>query len=582
LRVLLVHPEDNFKDYAEIHHWDLVVDLARAPASCYEEWSRVADSRVVSLFDFAQGETDLQKTCRLLQAGMGVMVDSFGIDWWDVLSIMIVPELLQTLLVERLANSLVGGWELYATRPSPVASAIRVAVGGKLTAFEKGTQSVVRRVSRYGRVLRSLDAKQIFQVMQDKFDSRHELRRLFSTRPTASLEEVVLLPSAYVNVSRTSVAYAAELPSQQFLLVCARDSAFLREVPPNVRVASLTPYFVSPAEPEIELLKGLWERTKTRILEDEEEFGYGNSAHALDQIPSKLKWGIAIRNAWQAVFESQNIVSCLCADDSNPYTRIPLMLAEQRSLPTIACHHGALDFRVAIKQHHADYYLAKSDMERDYVERFGRIASEDIVVGAPRPSALHMLGHRRENPPWLVFFSEPLESWRTGEVYRELSPALMALAEKLQLQLVVKLHPFENVKTYRRLLRRYLGKKRADQVLVLQEPLSGSGWTKVAVAVAVQSTVALECARLGIPIFLCRWLENSYAAYTRQFVQFGAGRILESVVEIANIPLMLGDAATNAESSARASFAITPERLKRLLLDTRQDSHVISARRVGA
>ena len=66
-------------------------------------------------------------------------------------------------------------------------------------------------------------------------------------------------------------------------------------------------------------------------------------------------------------FESENIVGCLCADDSNPYSRIPLILAKRNEVSTLACHHGALDAWMAIKTQHADFYLAKGEMERDYL-----------------------------------------------------------------------------------------------------------------------------------------------------------------------------------------------------------------------
>ena len=57
----------------------------------------------------------------------------------------------------------------------------------------------------------------------------------------------MLLPSAYVNVSRTAASYAALLPSENFLLVYARNSARLKTLPSNVSTTSLDPYFV-PAD----------------------------------------------------------------------------------------------------------------------------------------------------------------------------------------------------------------------------------------------------------------------------------------------------------------------------------------------
>ena len=86
---------------------------------------------------------------------------------------------------------------------------------------------------------------QISQVVQDKFDREHRMRRRLAPGRRAPGNAVVLLPSAYVNVSRTAVSYAALLPGESFLLVYARNSARLKSVPSNVSTTSLDPYFVT-------------------------------------------------------------------------------------------------------------------------------------------------------------------------------------------------------------------------------------------------------------------------------------------------------------------------------------------------
>ena len=55
----------------------------------------------------------------------------------------------------------------------------------------------------------------------------------------------MLLPSAYVNVSRTAASYAALLPNEKFLLVYARNSARLKNLPSNIHTTSLDSYFVT-------------------------------------------------------------------------------------------------------------------------------------------------------------------------------------------------------------------------------------------------------------------------------------------------------------------------------------------------
>src|SRR5215470_19202673 len=107
-RVLLLHPDDQIPQQ-KTHSWDLIVDLGRAPAVTYEDWSRKANCKVVSVFDFAQGTDDLHRTRELLEHGMGSVVDRFGIDWWDVLVQSVVPQLQKLVCLGRLGAEVSAG-----------------------------------------------------------------------------------------------------------------------------------------------------------------------------------------------------------------------------------------------------------------------------------------------------------------------------------------------------------------------------------------------------------------------------------------------------------------------------------------
>jgi hypothetical protein len=261
----------------------------------------------------------------------------------------------------------------------------------------------------------------------------------------------------------------------------------------------------------------------------------------LGRIPALVPWGIALRDAWSQVFESKNVTACLCADDSNPPSSIPLIMAKKRGLPAQACHHGALDYQMAIKTNHADSYLVKSEMERDYLRRICHLAPEKIVIAAPASSKpLPLQRMARRSAPWLVFFTEPYQSycWRSDEVYRDLLPCLCSLAQTCGLKLVFKLHPFESIKGHRRMLRR-LVPEHEHQIEVLADPPSDQLWNNTKFALTVQSSTALECAALGIPVFLCAWLRDPYSGYVQQYARFGVGHVLESPEQIAAIPGLL-------------------------------------------
>ena len=79
-------------------------------------------------------------------------------------------------------------------------------------------------------------------------------------------QPVVLLPSAYVNVTRTALAYASLLPYQQFMLVVARRNGNPASLPANVAAAPLAPYFGAINKGELASLRESWERLRAWLV----------------------------------------------------------------------------------------------------------------------------------------------------------------------------------------------------------------------------------------------------------------------------------------------------------------------------
>lgn len=540
-KILLLHPEDTLPWLSHAEGWDVVVDLGRAPLSTYEGWSRRAGCEVFSLYEFAAENGDMDRLRELLHLGLGWLVDRSGIDWWDLLCLFIADDLQQLMMVHRLSKELGAGRQLYSSRPSPLATGLQRLIGGRLTNLERPFQSVIRRARHYHKALSHLDGGQLAQALEDKFDTSHSIRRRFTRRGQTSKQPFILLPSAYINVSRTALSYAELLPGHQFLLVLARSNAKLSSLPPNVRSTLLTPYFGPNDTRETRSLLESWDGLRKHLVSAAEEFNLADAVGVLGRVPALLPWGVGLRDAWTRVFESQNVIACLSADDSNPPSSIPLVLAKKRGLPALACHHGALDYQMAIKANHADFYLVKSEMEQDYLRRTCHLAPEKIVAASPvasKPAPLRGVGRRFA--PWLVFFTEPYQSygWRSDEVYRDLLPRLCSLAQTCGLKLVFKLHPFESIKGHRKMLRRIIpGQERSIEVLAGPPP--DQLWNKIRCALTVQSSTALECAALGIPVFLCAWLQDSYSGYVEQYARFGAGKVLETPEQIDEVPRLL-------------------------------------------
>src|SRR5690348_11192093 len=128
MKVLLLHPEDGFPTPSAIK-WDLIVDLGRSPVSTYHAWSQHAGCRVVSLADYARGFEDIYRLKPMFPQGNGLVVDKFGIDWWDVLLPMLSTHLELSFTLVTLARELGDHVELYSSRPDSYATALQKFLG---------------------------------------------------------------------------------------------------------------------------------------------------------------------------------------------------------------------------------------------------------------------------------------------------------------------------------------------------------------------------------------------------------------------------------------------------------------------
>jgi hypothetical protein len=577
MRVLLLHPEDDFHGSWTNQSWDLVIDLGRAPRSYYDERSSALKCPVSSIFDLAfdVDVEDLKVWRPLLRPGAGFVVDRFGIDWWDVISILLQSELQDVRLALRWAEKLGGCRVLAASRYSPSAEAIAIQLGTPLQLLHRGLRKrIVQGVSRRRAALANLSLEQLLQVAYDKYDPHYAWRRKLagaSPRRNSSASESpsqsrILLPTAYSNVTKTVLSYARLLPSQDFLLVIARESASVSPVPANVRTERLAKF--SPEKwdrDELQELEASWKRMENEL---QRHPGF-NSPVAMEIVKKGrrwLRWGMVIRDSWLRVFESYAVTACLCGDDSNPYTRIPLLLAEQHNVPAIACHHGALDCRMAFKGLRFSSYLAKGEMERDYLERVGGVESKRIRIGAATSQERNDAPLWSADAPWITWFVEPYETdlWRAETIYREVLPRLCSVARAAGKVVVLKLHPFESLRDRERLVKRSLSVDDRELVTVTDAPLSRQILQRTWCAVTVESTVAFECAAAGIPAFLCGWLRHAYTGYSAQYVRFGVGRLMESPDELLRIPamIMMMSAAPPAPDAARGlTRPFSPETL---------------------
>jgi hypothetical protein len=567
VRILVLHPADSPRrgPWSD-QRWDLIVDLGRSSEATAAAWQTLSKCSVVRLESYREHVEDPRRVGEILRAGFGQLLDSVGLDWWELTSLYVHSELEMAVAMRRLVTSNDFGGDLYSTRPAWPVSGLAALLRADVRSLSPWSRDKFGgRLWGYSSALAKLNLSQAFDVIGDKYDARYQWRSRFYHYGKSSMP-VVLIPSAYTNVSRGAAGYAGLLPELNFLLVATRGSAFRFDHAPNVRVAHLAGYAAAKhnrAEYD-DLLKS-WAVLRKR-LENTQELELLSRTGGLDLFPDWLRTGLAVRDAWNTVLDREPVTGVLCGDDSNWHTRLPVLLARKRNLPTIDFHHGALDGRFLMKELSSDLYLAKNEMERDYLTRVCRLSADRVVLGRVQASANDEKLTETGSRPNIVFFSEPFESvgGRPEEIYRELLPPLSRLALEHGRTLVVKLHPFENLKERRKLVAAALGSQQTSHVQVVSGALSRELLSSAWFGITVESSTVLDCTKAGVPCFHCHWLGATSLGYGQQFARFGIGRLLRSTDELAEIPRLLADPPPQGEQAAGSGTRPAAEILRKV------------------
>lgn len=570
MRVLLLQPEDSpERGPWSRQRWDLIVDLGKSSPFSGERWERKFGCPVLRAESFRHGIADAKHVRELFSAGRGRLIDEEGNDWWDLMSLLVAPYALTLPALLSVAQEMHPSAELWATRSGGIAGIIEIALRRSLRSFESsGVSRFAARGMHYAGLVRRFSAAQFTEILLDKYDSGYQWRSRFAAPPPSCAEPVVLLPSAYANVSRMAAAYARLLPDQPFLMVATRQSAKQFVAPANVQVRDLAVYAkADSAGAEIASMTDRWMKLRADICESP-ELRVLLEAGLLDSFPGWIRDGLSARNAWREVLDREPVCGVLCGDDSNLYTRLPVLLAARRKIRTVDFHHGALDGRYALKDLPCDLYLAKNEMERDYLLRVCGLPPEKVAIGAPPTEDVLSpieLDHRPQSSA--ILFSEPYEvgGMRAEEVYRELLPPLCRLAREGGHSVVLKLHPFESLSQRRGIVRDVLAPEDRDLVNVVEGPLTAELMARAWFGITIESTTVIDCLRQGVCCFLCGWLSLSSYEYARQYARFGVGEVLEDVRQLAEIPKRLKDFQNRSPLKFDLSATVHPATLQHWL-----------------
>jgi len=568
---LLIHPADD----PEVGpwtsaKWSRIIDLGLGGSKAYERWTDRFGCPVLPIDGMRRGLEEVYRVRDVIAKGLGKLIDRSGVDWWEMMATDLPGPLEILVLLRKVAQSLDANEEVHVTRAGFHASALRQMLGNRVHTFDVAAPSS-RGPMRYLKAARKFPAWQLLQIFWDKNDPDLDIRRRFARRTRSSDMPVVLIPSGYVNVTRTGLDYARTAPGLKFLLVATRRSAWVEGRPSNVRGEWLASYAAQRDEgplAEYEEILAKW-RCLREELETEPEISLAGRLGLLDDFPRYFRVGWKVRGTWEVVFQRERIQSVLCADDSNLWTRLPLLLARKYGVPAVACHHGALDSQRIFKQNAADVVLTKGDMERDYVVRVCGVPPAEVVVGAPA-----RIGEQKRDlregaggQPLITFFSEPYETFsgRGEEFYRDVLPALADLAVQTGKKVVVKLHPAESRSERDRMIDTLLTTAQREVVRLVEGLTTPELLKQTWFGITVLSTVASECAVAGVPCFLCRWLEFTHHGYGDQFLRFGVGYELKTPGEIAVIPRIVETHSANPGVATAVWQTIDRAKLEEML-----------------
>lgn len=579
MRVLLLEPRDEMRKgpWADLR-WDRIVDLGVAGANSYARWADQSRCPVTTILGSLPDEFEgFHHVRKVLGLGCGRLIDEYGLDWWEILSILLVEKLETLILLTCFAETISKEDEIFVSRSGFHSDLLKHLVSASIETFPPRRDAHQAGLRHSVRAARRLSGSQVADVFWDKYDPGYQFRGQFARRRRSCERPVVLLPTAYVNVSRTGIAYANTVPEQDFFLVSTRRSGWMSRLPSNASAAWLSSYAsLRDRSHEIVEMEGRWQ-SLLREFADIKELRILDSLGSLADFPERLRHGLEVRDAWRNVLDTEPVQAVLCADDSNPYTRIPLLLARERGLPNIACHHGALDGRYLFKRSYGDVILVKGKMEQDYLVRRCQVPAERVEIGAPTLPASAKPRHQWNNHSGrshILFISEPFEDagGRGKEFYSEVLPPLADLALTSGRTLIVKLHPMESRVERAGTVAKVLSPLQKSVTSIVDGPLTEDLLAQTWFGMTVLSTVATECAIRGMPCFLCRWLEYFPYGYVDQFIRFGAGIALKGPREIETIPKILEQYSSRPEVSSACWQAAAPERLMDLFSAPRQAS----------
>jgi hypothetical protein len=285
-----------------------------------------------------------------------------------------------------------------------------------------------------------------------------------------------------------------------------------------------------PAASELRTARGLIERHLTnaavtggeKILRDL----FVRSAFFQDFLGRHLPYGLFVTRVFERWLDVAQPAALVVGNPG--FERTALTLAQQRGIPTLVLQHGILGDFCQFVDPPADHYVVRGAFWRDFLAPPVRPRALVLNPSEPGPATPQQSGSRRS----ILFLTSPYslqEFWNETD-QDDILRSLVATAASERVELVIRVHPLEQVSEYRVKLKTLFGKT-LDGVDVTFSQGSGlhSVLSRAAVAVTYSSTVFLDCIKQSIPIVSFDW---HHFSYKRQIEKYGVYHFARSLAHL--------------------------------------------------
>lgn len=208
-----------------------------------------------------------------------------------------------------------------------------------------------------------------------------------------------------------------------------------------------------------------------------------------------------------------------------------LHAANKAGIPTLLLQHGILGDYCQFVDPPADHYIVRGEFWREFLSPGARERALVLNPYEPAHVAESAEKHRRA----VVFLTAPYgmqEYWNESDL-DDILLALLAACREEQADLVIRVHPLEQIGAYESIMER-LAEKTGKEVTVRYS--QGNGLEELlqraAVAVMFSSTAFLDCLRHKVPVVSFGWHDFSYK---RQINERGVFHFCESLAELSGM-----------------------------------------------